>query len=309
MRKALILLICLTSFQIAIAQKKVAITMDDIPNTTLFSKENHTSRLLQLLDEQQIPIAIYINEKKLYKGDQVEKNFALLHDWIQKEYITLGNHSFSHARYSTTGFKNYREEVIKGESITKELAKEYNKPLIHFRFPFNDLGKDSTQQVAIRSFLNKKGYRISPFSVESSDWMFNAIYKHYLENNQPEKAAQIGNQYVTTTLAYFDFFENVCQEQYGRAINHIYLCHDNLINTDYLEAILTGLNQKGYEFISMDEALTDEVYNQPNHYYKKWGVSWLYRWMDNKEDRIKYMRSEPFPTEVENTYNQLFNHQ
>jgi len=69
-------------------------------------------------------------------------------------------------------------------------------------------------------------------------------------------------------------------ELYGRPISHIYLCHDNAINEDYLTAIVSGLYQGGYEIVAYDESMGDPVYRQDDRYFQKWGVSWLYRWRD-----------------------------
>src|SRR5690606_8971677 len=110
---------------------------------------------------------------------------------------------------------------------------------------------------------------------------------------------------VEKTLEYFDFFEKFSTEKYGRSVNQIYLCHDNLINTDFLEPLINQLKKKKYSFISLDEALTDSVYKQEDTYYKKWGISWFYRWIKTQDERTKYMKSEPSTTEIEKLYNKI----
>jgi len=274
-------------------QSKVAITIDDIPNTSKFERDHFSSILLNKLDSLNIPISIFINEGLIYKTEHVSKNFDLLHQWVKREYTSLGNHSFNHPRYSDIGLDSFAIEINKGEAITKELAKLYHKQLNYFRFPFNDMGKDSLQQIQIAKLLNDKKYIIAPFTIESSDWMFNYLYEYYLKNDQKTKADSIANSYIDITLDYFAFFDSTTIKQYGRQINQIYLCHDNSINADYMEVLIKKLTEKGYSFISMDEAMSDEVYKQANNYYKKWGVSWIYRWMNDSKERMQCMRKEP----------------
>lgn len=287
-----------------LAQKMVAITIDDVPNTTLYQQQNHQAHLLQQLDTLQIPTAIFINEGLLYKTAAISKNFDWLHQWVKREYTTLGNHTFSHARYSTTG-TSFFADILKGASISSELAAYYNKPLHHFRFPYNDLGKDSLQQAAIDSFLTKQGYQSTPFTIESSDWLYNAVYQYYWEQENKEKAQEIGQQYITKTLAYFDFFETLALHDYGRPVKHIYLCHDNLLNAHYLSSLIAQLKARNYQFISLDEALEDPIYQQTNYYHKKWGISWFYRWKAIHKERIQFLRQEPSTTEIEALYERL----
>lgn len=288
-----------------VAQNKVAITIDDVPNTLLFEKESYQSKLLKRIDSLQIPVAIFINEGLVFKTDSTSINVTLLEKWIKNEYITLGNHSFTHARYSTSDIKNYKKEILKGETITRELAKKYNKPLIHFRFPYNDLGKDSLQKAKIKQFLAEHKYNITPFTIESSDWMYNYVYEYYLQNNQHLKAQKIGEQYVEKTLDFFDFFEELSNEKYGRNINQIYLCHDNKLNTDFLPLLIKKLKTKNYQFISLGKALKDKVYQNSNNYFKKWGISWFYRWMTDKSERKAMFQKEPSTKEIYELYESL----
>lgn len=288
-----------------IAQNKVAITIDDVPNTLLFEKEGYQSKLLKRIDSLQIPVAIFINEGLLFKTNTTSLNIALLEKWIKNKHITSGNHSFAHTRYSTSNIKNYKGEILKGETITRELAKKYNKSLIHFRFPYNDLGKDSLQQVQIKQFLSDYNYKITPFTIESSDWMYNYVYEYYLKNNEHKKAQKIGVQYVEKTIEFFDFFEELSNKKYGRNINQIYLCHDNKLNTDFLPLLIKKLKTKNYQFISLDEALTDKVYQNSNNYFKKWGISWFYRWMTDESERKAMFQKEPSTKEIYELYQSL----
>ncbi len=284
------------------AQKNVAITIDDIPNTVRYEKDRYQSLLLQKLDSLCIPIAIFINEGLIYKGDSITRNFELLNNWIGKKYMTIGNHTFSHTRYSTVEIDSFKVDILKGACITTEIAKKYNKSLRYFRFPYNDLGKDSLQNIQIKEFLLQKDYQVTPFTIESIDWMYSKIYEYYLDNEEQEKALEVGKQYVDKTLEYFEFFDVLSKEKYGRSINQIYLCHDNKLNATFLDQIIDALAKRNYDFVSLDEALNDKAYEQEDKYFKKWGISWIYRWQSSQKERIEYMKKEPSTTEIETLF-------
>ncbi len=101
------------------------------------------------------------------------------------------------------------------------------------------------------------------------------------------------------------FFENVARSVYNRPVSHIYLCHDNSLNADYLGEIIRRLQAEDYRITSFSESLKDPVYEQENTYYEKWGVSWLYRWMDTQKERVGWMKKEPDLTEIENLYEKI----
>lgn len=286
-------------------QKSISITIDDVPNTTKYQKDSYSPKLLNLLDSLDVPFTVFVNEDKILQTEEVERNKALLESWIKNDNALLGNHTYSHSRYSEVGWDNFVQDVEKGETLTKQYASKYGKDLTYFRFPFNDMGKDSIQHLQMREYLNSRNYRISPFTVESSDWMFDHVYLHYLDQGEIEKAKAIGEQYVEKTFAIVNFFEEMTKSLYGRPVKHIYLCHDNAINADYLGKIITRLKQDGYEIVSFKESLTDPIYDQEDRYYKKWGISWLYRWIDTQEERVKWMKQEPSLIEIQNMYEEI----
>jgi len=274
-------------------QSSVAITIDDVPNTGKYRKENFHSKFLEKLDSLNIPVTIFITEGLLYKGDSIEKNFELLQNWINRSYTTIGYHSSQHPHYSEIGLDSFKIDVERGEIVIREGVMKNGKSLTCFRLPYNDLGRDSVQHADIERYLSSKNYKIAPFTVESADWMFNYIYEYYLDKNDLLKARETADNYIAKTLEYFVFFDSLAWKIYGRPINQIYLCHDSRLNADYLPALLNELKKKKYKIISFEEALQDVVYQQKDTYYKKWGISWVYRWMRNQEEISFFSKKEP----------------
>ncbi|EAY25197.1 polysaccharide deacetylase family protein [Microscilla marina] len=293
MKKLLILMMAsLIACPGILAQLQVAITIDDVPNTKAY---NASLTLVRQLDQKKVPTAIFINESKLQfsKNQGFFANVGLLMHWGNPPYNTLGNHTYSHLRYSAVGYQAFTQDLVKGEEFTEKLAKKYHKKLRYFRFPYNDLGKDSSQHHQIVHYLQANNYILTPFTVESSDWMFNYLYEHYQKQGKPKEAQRIGNLYIQKTLEYFTFFEKMAMAQYKRPVRHIYLCHDNPLNADYIGLLLSKLRQRKYSFISLTKAMQDPVYQQTDVYYKKWGVSWMYRWMKDGKARSQLMKTEP----------------
>ncbi len=304
--KFLLMLLMLCFFQNGRAQDKtISITIDDIPNTEMYEQNGFRSDLLLMLDALDVPFTIFINEDKIYKTRFRAKNEKLLEAWIANAQSLIGNHSYSHPRYSEVGYEAFMADVVKGEELSRDLAIKYDKELRYFRFPFNDMGKDSLQHHRMRDFMESRNMVITPFTIESSDWMFDVVYRYYLEQGELEKAKAIGEAYVEKTMAMVEHFETVAQTEHGRPMSHIYLCHDNRLNTDYLEEIIIRLKQQGYDIVDLDQSLEDPLYQLPDHYYRKWGVSWLYRWMASQKIRVSWMKQEPSLKDIESTYHEI----
>lgn len=280
-------------------QREVSITIDDVPNVRLYQEDGFKSVLLERIETLQIPVAIFINEKNIDLNEFGKKNTEGLEHWLKNKNITAGNHSYSHMNYADTTLKGFQEDILKGEQLTTKIIRR--RPA-YFRFPFNSLGDDSIAHANIRKFLAEKGYRLTPFTVESEDWAYNSLYENALKTNDTAKAKQIGQQYISHTLLLFEYFEKLSNELYGRNIKHIYLCHDNRLNTDYIVELVNQLRNKGYSFITLERALEDKVYQSNDYYTGRYGFSWIYRWEQNSDKRKVMMRREPTDEAFRNTY-------
>ncbi len=298
-RTITILILLLLRISESQSQSKISITIDDVPNYKT------TYNLIKVLDKLNIPIFIFVNEGRPKRDSSPIATNKLLEKWLKRKYINVGNHTKNHLKYSTTQLDTFKQDIINGEKITRKLIKKNNKKLKYFRFPFNDLGSDSNSQQKISDFLISMNYSIAPFTIESSDWMYNSVYEYFLKGKDSINAKKIGQDYVEKTIEFIDSFEKVSLKYFNRNINQIYLCHDNMINTDYLPEIVEKLKIKNYNFIGLEEALHDEVYKNKNYYSKKWGISWIYRWIENDEERKEIMQTEPTTIEIENLFDTI----
>ena len=284
------------------AQRSVSVTIDDVPNTQLYKQQNFNSFLQRKLDSLRIPVAIFINEGNLQLTNEVDKNKDLLKTWISKPYVTPGNHGFEHKNYAEVGFEAFKNDVVQGELLTRKFAKELNKESKYFRFPFNGAGNDSLEQVTALNFLADRNYISTPFTVESEDWLYAILYEDAISAKDKKRAEWIGNQYVDFTVRLFSYFDSLSTQLYNRPIKQIYLCHDNSLNADYLPRIIDELKKKEYQFISLDQAMSDPVYEFQLYYYGKAGFSWIYRWIPDVVLRRKMMQSEPLNPEIQSAF-------
>lgn len=285
-------------------QRSVSITIDDVPNVHL-AKAKGTSSLLQKLDSLKLPIAIFINEANLKQTPTAENNRALLKSWVLREYVTVGNHSYSHLNYAEVGYEAFKADIIRGEVFTRQLLKGTGKSLNYFRFPFNSLGKDSIDFDRMQAFLAERKYINTPYTVESEDWLYAQLYDKALKGGDMKAAKEIGKQYVETSVKIFAFFDSLSVATFGRPVKQIYLCHDSQLNTDYLPQLVQKLKEQQYNFISLGDAMTDSVYKSKEYYKGPFGFSWFYRWIEDPAKRRAMMRLEPQNVEIHKLHEEM----
>lgn len=261
----------------------------------LTEAERMNTRLLEKIEKAQAPVAAFINGKNCLKPGEMDRRMAVLEAWIEHPLITLGNHTYSHSNYAQSTYERFKEDIEKNEWLIKLLSEE---DLAYFRFPYNATCQDSSSRVAMAQFLSRKGYQTAPFTLESVDYLYNALYQDAIRANQADSAKMIAEAYIDFTVATFQYYEGVCDEIFGRPITHIFLCHGNLLHADYYLELIDALKQEGYTFISLEEALNDPVYQQTDHYNKKWGISWIYRWIEDADERMKWLRKGIEPDKI-----------
>ncbi|MBS1515274.1 MAG: polysaccharide deacetylase family protein [Bacteroidetes bacterium] len=292
MKKIISLLIIFIA-NFSFAQKKVAITFDDLPSQQMKFDDcvYITDNLLKILKDNNLPIIGFVNAGKTDIEYQQDKRIAQLKKWIAAGY-DLGNHTYAHSDIGKVGLQAYEEDVIKGEPLVIKLMEEAGKKMKYYRHPFLYTGKTVEQKDSLDKFLKERGYTIAPVTLDNSDWMFNSCYYSAKAKDNKTLADSIVASYLEYMNLTFDFFENLSQEFLGRQVNHVLLVHSNMINADHFDKIINMLKSRGYEFISLDEALTDTAYTLPDA-QMKWGRSWIHRWMKAKGLTLKSDPNEP----------------
>jgi len=99
-----------------------------------------------------------------------------------------------------------------------------------------------------------------PVTIETWDWYYSSRYQDALRQGDVERARLLGEAYVGHVRESILEAEWYADELLGRQPPQILLLHGNLINADRIEDVLGLFRERGYRFITLEEALADEVY-------------------------------------------------
>jgi peptidoglycan/xylan/chitin deacetylase (PgdA/CDA1 family) len=277
--------------------RRIALTFDDLPGVaqtpTVAALEDINRRLLATLRIDRVPAVGFVNARGVDVDGEREARLALLRSWVGPS-LTLGNHTFSHPDLNRVPLAEYQADVVRGEPAIRTVLEERGHRLVWFRHPFTRTGPTAEVKAELEAFLNERGYRTAPFTIENADYLFAAIYERALLAGQAERAEQTMTAYLSHQDRVTGFAEALAFDTFGRDIPQVLLLHVNRLNADAMPELLRRLRSRGYVFVTLESALEDEAYKTPNRFVGRFGPSWLHRWRValDKPSRIK---DEPDP--------------
>jgi peptidoglycan-N-acetylglucosamine deacetylase len=261
--------------------RQVAITIDDLPAAANLMPAaeitDMTTRLMAALKKENIPVVGFVNEKKIYKWGEVDERIRALQMWLDNGF-ELGNHTFSHASLNRVGLKQWEDEVIEGESVITLLLAEHKMKLQYFRHPYLDTGRDLETRREAEAFLTQRGYRIAPVTLDAWDWMFAFVYENARRKGDTALQQQLTKSYLSYSDAMFAYDEQLSKQIMGYEPKQILLLHANELEADHITDLAALMRKRGYRFVTLEEALSDEAYSLPDTYVGEEGTGWLEHW-------------------------------
>src|SRR5688572_29772158 len=259
--------------------RRVAITIDDGPvvneMTDLGNFQRITNGLVGSFQVEKVPVTMFLNERQLNVPGQRDARAAVVEQWLNAGF-ELGNHTYSHLSASKVPVDQFQDDVVKGEVITRATLERYGRQLVWLRYPYLHSGATAETHQAIVDFLEKRKYRVAPVTVDYADYTFAGAYTRELRRGNIEVAERIKQAYLDQVDVGFEYAEKSSMELYGREIAQILLIHCNELNSVSLRESIARMRKRGYTFISLEEAMTDEAYHRPDTFAGP-GGSWLSR--------------------------------
>lgn len=262
--------------------REVAITIDDLPAgaaNTMSAAEitEMTTKLLTTLRDQKIPVVGFVNERKLYKFGEVEERIKALRMWLDFGF-ELGNHTFSHSSLNQVGLQAWEDDIVQGEIVTRLLLAEHNMKLRYFRHPFLDTGRDLQTRLQAEAFLVARGYRIAPVTLDAWDWMYAGVYEDAKKRGDTTLQNELTKSYLSYSDQVFAYSEQLSKQTIGYEPKQILLLHGNQLEADHIGELLEVMRKRGYHFITLADALSDQAYGLPDTFVGEEGTGWLDHW-------------------------------
>jgi peptidoglycan/xylan/chitin deacetylase (PgdA/CDA1 family) len=271
------------------AERSVAITIDDLPRggdnpteRSLAAVKAMTAKLMTPFREQRVPVIGFVNEGRSVEFGP-EGLREVLELWLDAG-ADLGNHSYSHLNINRVPLEEYTDDITRGEPIVRAALAARGRELRYFRHPFLFTGPTPEIKAGMQAFLDAAGYVVAPVTFDNSDYMFASLY------TRPEYRERVRQAYVPYMESIVTSFETASVALAGREFPQVLLLHANQLNADLMPELLAMLRRRGYEFVTLERALADEIYRSPEDYVGRGGFSWVHRWT-----RTKGLKTLPEP--------------
>lgn len=288
------------------SSRRIAVTFDDLPGTApadppciADSVLARNRRLLSHVAEYRIRATGFVNEGHCSGEGASEPTLAL---WLEAGH-TLGNHTYSHFDLNDTSLDVYIADLERGAQVTRRMLADRGQHLRYFRHPFLHTGADPAKWHGLQRYLDANGYIVAPVTIDNQEWIFEAVYRRAMRQGDRETMRRVADAYVPFLESVMAYFEAWSAEVVGYEPPQILLLHDNEINADHFDRVASMLQRRGYDFISIDEALADAAYELPDGYIGPRGLSWVHRWalgqgmrIDHEEPREPAWLAELFET-------------
>ena len=272
-------------FLSALAAQQVAITVDDLPSHGPLpagtTREQVARQMLAAFQAAGLPpVYGFINAGRLEKDPQ---DIVVLKLWREAGQ-PLGNHTYTHINFNEHTVAEFEDNIVRNEDLLKQLMGENDWHW--FRYPYLWEGDTLEKRRAVRAYLKKHNYRIAQVTLDFEDYAWNPAYARCADKKDEKAIAWLRESYLKTASEYFDLDRKLAQQLFGREIKHVLLLHIGAFDAQMFPQLVALMKQKGFQFVTLEQAQADPVYQTDPDAALKNGGTLLDQMMDSR--RLAY---------------------
>lgn len=252
-----VLLALLAAAAPAAAQKRIALSFDDVPRQpgAFLTPDQRTQGILSGLAAAKVKQAVFFVTTGNLDKPEGKGGVERIMMYETGSHV-VANHSHGHRRLSQVSAKEYLEDVDRASAWLRN--RPNGRPW--FRYPFLDEGRaDKAKRDAVRAELAKRGLMNGYVTVDGADWNLEALTVAAREAGKDMDMKALRELYVETMVGAANFYDGLARRTLGRSPAHMLLLHETDLAALFLPALVEGLRKDGWEIITADEAYADPI--------------------------------------------------
>jgi peptidoglycan-N-acetylglucosamine deacetylase len=272
--------------------QQMAVTFDDLPvhgamPPGMTRLEIAQSILKTLKREKLPPVFGFVNGGR---GEEDPSSLSVLQTW-RRAGQPLGNHTWAHLDLNKESPEEFEAEVLRNEPMLRRLM---GKGDWHWlRYPFLHEGDTVEKRRAVRAWLLAHGYKIAEVSMDFEDYLWNEPYARCTAKHDEPSIQKLHDSYLAVADQYYAVFRELAQLVYGRDVKYVLLMHVGAFDARMLPELLALYRATGVQFVSLQDALSDPVYQEDPDIGEPAGGAFLELMMQKK--KIKFPpNSKPY---------------
>lgn len=255
--KWLFALIACLSVLPAAAQKRIALSFDDVPRHAgcCFTPDQRTTKLIAALKTAGVTqAAFFVTPGNLANPDGAGGE-ARIARYVRAGHV-IGNHSFSHLWLSRTTAADYVADIDRAAAWLK--GRSGYRPW--YRYPYLDEGRrDLAKRAEVRASLAARGLANGYVTIDNYDWHLDALTAKARREGRKLNHAALRDLYVETLVGAANFYDRVARDALGRQPAQVMLLHETDLNALYIGDVVRGLRKAGWQVVTADEAYRDPI--------------------------------------------------
>lgn len=246
---------------IAIADKRIAFSFDDVPRGAgaFLEPDVRPELLLNALDFGGVEQAVFfVNSGRITDHDNDAADIAA---YAEAGHV-LGNHTADHSKLSAVSAATFLADIDAAETWLKD--RPGYRPW--FRFPFLDEGRrDKAKRDMVRAGLKERGLMNGYATVNASDWYLEELAIQAAKAGKLMDWNAMRDLFVESYVESAEFSDDLARGTLGRAPVQMILLHETDLAAMFVDDLAAALKKRGWTIVSADEAYRDPIaYMEPD---------------------------------------------
>lgn len=238
---------------------EVAFTFDDLPAhgplPPGMARPAVVKSILQTLKREKMPpVYGFVNG---FRVARYPYQLHILRAW-QAAGEPLGNHTWSHPEFDRLSPAAYDKNIEENEALLRAL--DPHEDWHWFRYPFLEEGNTVAKHEAVRSWLDRHGYKVAEVSMDFQDYLWNDPYARCMAQGNKAAVEQLHDTYLSTADEYVGVYRELAHRLYGRDVPYVLLMHAGAFDAHMLPELIALFRKRGFTFTTLESAMADPVY-------------------------------------------------
>jgi peptidoglycan/xylan/chitin deacetylase (PgdA/CDA1 family) len=241
----------------ASAEKRIALTFDDVPRGpgTFMTTQERTDRLIAALRQAGVSQAAFFVNPGNLEQEWGRDGAAHIDAYVAAGHV-IANHSYSHGWLRTTDAAAYVTDIDRA-TLWLQVRPGYRP---WYRFPFLDEGgEDVAKRDVVRGALAARHLSNGYVTVDSFDWYLDQLLGQAARDGRQVDRAALHDLYVEMLVENAEFQERVAHDALGRSPAHVMLLHETDIAALFIADAVAALKARGWQIVTADEAYRDPI--------------------------------------------------
>jgi peptidoglycan-N-acetylglucosamine deacetylase len=242
---------------------RIAITIDDFPESGKlvegWTRASIVDSMIAALRKSNVGSA-YGFALGSYSALHPEE-LLILEKWRAAGYA-LGNHTYSHPHLNSVTVDEFVADIRREDAVLKRFDGGSQTPRQRrtLRYPYLDEGDTLQKRDSVRRYLLQNGYRVAEVTTNYDDWAWSSAYARCASAGNDSELSMLRRLVVTAADTRLAQSVQLARFLFHRDPPQVLLIHLNAFTALTLRSILAHWAAEGVQFVSLDAALADKVF-------------------------------------------------